>query len=152
MNRKSIHKNKSKISLYSILIIFISALIWKVSPKNNNQNDISSFTTFAEKGSLPGLITASGQLEPEKSISLSPKRQGFIEEIYVKTGDLVNKNQIIAKMEGGDLVYRLNELNAEYQKQKANHERRLFLYKEGAISKEKYEDYKNLFLIRPLHN
>ena len=145
MNYKSIFKNKRSIKIYSLLILLLGGLIWKSGPKSNLQRDISSFTTFAESGSLPGLITASGLLEAEKSVILNPKRQGIIKEIYVNSGDKVSKNQLIAKMESGDLIYRINELDAEYKKQKANYERRVYLYKEGAISKEKYEEYKNLF-------
>ena len=147
MNYKAIFKNKKTIRVSSLIILLLGGLIWKLNSQQNSQKDISSFTTFAESGALPGLINASGVLEPEKSVSLNPKRKGFIKEILVTTGDKVKKNQLIAKMEVGDLIYRLNEFNAEYEKQKRNYERRLYLFQEGAISKEKYEDYKNLFLI-----
>tara|TARA_Y100001968_G_scaffold322075_1_gene357533 strand:+ start:605 stop:1678 length:1074 start_codon:yes stop_codon:yes gene_type:complete len=147
MNFKSTFKNKKSLRLYFLFLLLLAGMIWKFSSKKNPERDISGFITIAESGSLPGQITASGQLEPEKSLTLSSKRQGIIKEIHVVVGEEVKKGQLIAKMEGGDLVYRLNEINAEYEKQKANYKRRSFLYTEGAISKEKFEDYKNLFLI-----
>jgi len=143
---KSIYKNKKTIGIYSLFIICVGGFILKLSPEDPNKRDISSFTTFAERGSLPGLINASGQLESQKIVVLGPKKQGVLKEIYVNAGDEVEKNQLLALMEKGDLIFRINEFKAEYEKQKANFERGSFLYNEGAITKEKYEEYKNLFL------
>ena len=61
-----------------------------------DKRNISSFTTFAKEGTLPGLITASGELQSEKSVNISPKRQGILEEIYVEAGE--NDNLIIDKL------------------------------------------------------
>ena len=42
-------------------------------------------------GKLPGLITASGELKANKSVNVSPKRQGILYEIFVEEGDEVKK-------------------------------------------------------------
>ena len=138
--------NKKLIGLSGFSILVLIGLISKSFLGANEKKDLSNFTAFAIAGSLPGLVNSSGELQPEKSIIISPKRQGIIEEIYVEEGDLIQKGQVLAKMDESDLIYRINELKADFEKQKSTYERRKFLYSEGAISKEKQEEYKNLFL------
>tara|TARA_Y100001968_G_scaffold211884_1_gene195015 strand:+ start:1894 stop:2973 length:1080 start_codon:yes stop_codon:yes gene_type:complete len=141
------HFTKKKVFFLStFFIVFTSGLILKIGSFQNRSRDISSFTISAERGSLPGLITASGELRPEKSVNISPKRQGVLQDIFVDEGNYVKKNELIAIMDGGDLNYRLNELKAEFDKQKGDYERRKVLFTEGAISQEDLETYKSLFL------
>ena len=146
MSSKSNLNKKKIISLSTVLILIGGGVFWRIGSTQNQTRNINTFTTYAESGRLPGLITATGELQSEKTLNLIPKRKGVIEKIYVEEGDLVKDGQLIAKMEDGDLIYRLNELKAEYEKQKADYKRREFLYLEGAISKENYEEYKSLFL------
>ena len=137
---------KTIIGILTFLFLIVGGLIWKEGLNQNKKKDLTKFTTFAVRGTLPGLVTASGELQPEKSVNISPKRQGIIEDLFVEAGDKIKKGQLLALMEEGDMEYRINEFKAEYERQKANYERRELLYKEGAISKENYEEYKNLFL------
>ncbi len=67
------------------------------------------------------MITASGELKAHKRVNVSPKRQGILNEIFVEEGDQVNKGDLIAKMDFGDLEYRINELRANYETQKASY-------------------------------
>ena len=95
---------------------------------------------------MPGLITASGELKANLSVNVSPKRQGILDEIFVEEGDQVKKGDLIAKMDFGDLEYRVDDLRINYETQKASYLRRKILYGEGAISAEDYEEFKNRFL------
>ena len=146
MSLKSVFKKKKIFFLTAFSILFTFGLILRIGSTQNKSRDISSFTISAESGSLPGLITASGELRSEKSVNISPKRQGILQNIFVDEGDFVNENELIAIMDGGDLTYRLNELKAEFDKQKGDYGRRRILFIEGAISQEDLEKYKNLFL------
>ena len=96
---------------------------------------------------MPSLISASGKLQALKSLNVNPYIQGIIEEVYVDAGDEVLKNQLIAKIEGRDILFRLNALEAEYKNAKSSFDRRENLFLEGAISKEKYEEFQKIFLI-----
>ena len=49
-------------------------------------------------------------------------------------------------MDFGDLEFRIDEIKANYETQKASFKRREMLFNEGAISAEEYEEYKNRFL------
>ena len=145
MNWKNFKKKKI-LGLIAFSVLSIGGIAFKVSQENESNKDITEFTIPAEKGSLPGLITASGELKANKSVNVSPKRQGILNEIYVEEGDQVKKGDLIAKMDFGDLNYRIDEIKANYETQKASYLRREMLFKEGAISAEEFEEYRNRFL------
>ncbi len=119
---------------------------WRFNSSNSKVSDLTAYTVQAESGTLPGLVTASGELQAVRTVNVSPDKQGLLAEIYVNEGDKVIKHQLIAKMESGDFIYRLQELQADYETNKSAYERREELFKEGAISAEEKDDYKNRFL------
>ena len=139
-------KKKKLLGLIALSVLSVGGISFKLSQGNEANRDITEFTISAESGSLPGLITASGELKANKSVNVSPKRQGILDEIYVEEGDQVKKGDLIAKMDFGDLEFRIDEIKANYETQKASYLRRKMLFKEGAISAEEYEEYKNRFL------
>ena len=145
---KSIKPNrKSWIGLFSFLILMSGGgLVWRLGPGQGRSRDITTYTVEAESGKLPSLITSSGELKARRSVNVSPEKQGLLEELFVKEGDRVFKGQLIARMKSGDYIYRLNELKAEYQKQKAAYERRKKLFIQGAISAEDQDEYRNRYL------
>ena len=138
---KNFKKNKV-ICFIALTILSVGGISFKLSQDNGSNKDVNLFTIAAESGSLPGLITASGELKANKTVNISPKRQGILDEIYVEEGDQVKKGDLIAKMDFGDLEFRIDEIKANYETQKASYIRREMLFKEGAISAEEYEEYK----------
>jgi len=139
-------KKKKVVGLIALSVLAIGGISFRLTQGDSSNKDISEFTIAAESGSLPGLITASGELKANKSVNVSPKKQGILDEIYVEEGDQVMKGDLIAKMDFGDLKYRIDEIKANYETQKASYMRRKMLFTEGAISAEEYEEYKNRFL------
>ena len=139
-------KKKKFLTFIALSALSVGGISFKISQGNQSNKDITEFTIAAESGSLPGLITASGELKANKSVNVSPKRQGILDEIYVEEGDQVQKGDLIAKMDFGDLAFRIDEIKANYETQKGSYLRRKMLFKEGAISAEEYEEYKNRFL------
>ncbi|MBW3042354.1 efflux RND transporter periplasmic adaptor subunit [Prochlorococcus marinus] len=139
-------KKKKVLGFVALSVLTIGGISFKLSKEDDSNKDLTAFTVSAENGSLPGLITASGELKANKSVNVSPKRQGILDEIFVEEGDQVMKGDLIAKMDFGDLEFRIDELRANYETQKASYLRRKILFNEGAISAEEYEEYKNRFL------
>ena len=139
-------KKKKILGLIALSVLSVGGISFKLSQGNGSNKDITEFTISAESGSLPGLITASGELKANKSVNVSPKRQGILDEIFVEEGDQVKKGDLIAKMDFGDLEFRIDEIKANYETQKSSYLRRKILFDEGAISAEEYEEYKNRFL------
>jgi HlyD family secretion protein len=54
------------------------------------QRNLATYTVLAREGSLPGVITASGELGAFRKVNVSPKRQGVLEELFVEEGDRVS--------------------------------------------------------------
>lgn len=99
----------------------------------------------AERGSLPGIVTASGELKAVRSVNVSPKRGGVLQTLYVDEGERVKAGQPIALMDSGDLRDRESEFlaqvrqaEAEYRRSLSEFERRQKLYRQGAISQDDY--------------
>ena len=117
--------------------IFISNNIKKSKPK-----DISNYVVIVEKGLLSESINSSGEIKAIKSVKISPRKQGFIKTLNVEEGDNVKENQLLGTLDDKDFIYKLEELRLRNEKQKSDFKRREYLYNEGAISKEDFENFK----------
>ena len=122
------------------LALVASAGIWQ-RQRMQAGRDLAPFTVVAREGSLPGVITASGELDAVQRVNVSPKRQGVLLELLVDEGDTVSKGQPLALMDDGDLRDRLMELqanvqSAESEQRRSDSEMRRNepLFRQGAIS------------------
>lgn len=133
---------KSGIALIVLAMFFV---FLSNSLKKNKSKDISDFIVSVEKGILSESINTSGEVKAKRTSNIGPRKQGIIEEIKVEEGDAVEKGQILATLDDEDFIYKLEELELNLKKQKSEYLRREFLFKEGAVSKEDYESYKNMY-------
>ena len=121
---------------------------------SSQQSRLDSFTVVARQGTLPGVITASGELEAFRKVNVSPKRQGVLERLFVEEGDSVRAGQSLALMDSGDLDDRLDELRAQLRSAKAQLqrsqselERREALIRQGGISIDNYNSAKSAYQV-----
>tara|TARA_Y100001968_G_scaffold249980_1_gene234938 strand:- start:2822 stop:3877 length:1056 start_codon:yes stop_codon:yes gene_type:complete len=129
-----------------ILFIFASLFIFvNNNLKKNKPKDLSEYVVVVKKGLLSEIISSSGEIKASKKINISPRKQGFINSIKVKEGDRVIENQILATLDDNDFIYKVEEYKLRAEKQEKDYLRRKYLFKEGAISKENYEEFKNKF-------
>ena len=141
---------KKNINLKGGIILLAFALFFVFvnnSLKKNKSKDISDFVVLVEKGILTDSINTSGEVKAIRTSNIGPRKQGIIQEINVEEGDLVEKGQVLASLNDEDFIYKIEELELNLEKQKSEFLRREFLYKEGAVSKEDYESYKNKYNI-----
>jgi HlyD family secretion protein len=115
---------------------------------------LADYTVVAREGSLPGLITASGELGAYRKVNVSPKRQGVLEELFVEEGDTVQAGQALARMDSGDLQDRLDELQAQLRsaeaqlvRSRSELQRRETLVRQGGISQDNYNSAKSAYLV-----
>jgi HlyD family secretion protein len=115
---------------------------------------LARYTVPARLGSLPGVVTASGQLEAFRHVNVSPKRQGLLVKLFVEEGDSVRSGQPIALMDSGDLRDRIEELqallrSAQQQMERSRHEleRNQGLYRQKAISLNDFERIRNTYRV-----
>ena len=111
----------------------------------SQQRSLATYTVVARQGSLPGVITASGELGAYRKVNVSPKRQGVLERLFVEEGERVAAGQPIALMDSGDLRDRLQELQAQLDSARAQLARSRSelmrnegLYRQKAISQNDY--------------
>ena len=84
-----------------VLALCGTGLLLRFSPWSNRQRDLTPFTTTAERGVLSGVISASGELQAQQKVNVSPRQPGLLAELKVDEGDLVENEQVLAVMDRG---------------------------------------------------
>ncbi|WP_392346990.1 efflux RND transporter periplasmic adaptor subunit [Parasynechococcus sp.] len=148
---------RPKAAMVGLLVLALcgGGLLLRFGPWSNRQRDLKPFTTTAERGVLSGVITASGELQAQQKVNVSPRKQGLLAELKVDEGDVVEKEQVLAVMDRGDLDDRLQEkqallrqAEANYQSKKGEFERRRQLYTSGVISADDFSNARFEMLAR----
>ena len=129
------------------------SLMWMLNSSLSSNRDPSDYTIEATRGSLPGVVTASGELEAIRRVNVSPKRQGLLEALLVDEGDRVEQGQVLARMDRGDFQDRLDELlakarqaKADYDAKTSDYRRRQALFASGVISAVDRDEYRARYL------
>lgn len=125
--------------------LLAGAALWQRQRTAVARTDLTPYTVVARRDSLPGVVTATGELDAVERVNVSPRRQGQVQELFVDEGDTVREGQPLARMDGGDLSDRLDELRAEVfaaearlTRSRNEWQRRRQLYENGAISADEY--------------
>ena len=136
------------------MLVLVAGLAVVQRQRGTGRANLAPYTVVAESGNLPGVVSASGELEAEKRVNVSPKRQGVIEELFVEEGDPVTPGQALARMDRGDLDDRLGELQAQLRstqaqlaRSRSELERNERLYRQNAISLSDYNSVRSTFLV-----
>lgn len=112
----------TKISYYLILIILIGiSLVSFWVYKNYFKNETSQPLLFkVEKGSIQEIIKTRGEVISNKDFNLEFPFSGIVEKIFVKEGEIVNKNQPLMKLETTDFELEIQKLTSQLNQAKAN--------------------------------
>ncbi|MDA7676952.1 efflux RND transporter periplasmic adaptor subunit [bacterium] len=129
------------------------SLFWMMNSSRSGGRDLSDYTVEASRGSLPGVITASGELEAIRRVNVSPKKGGLLEALLVDEGARVEKGELLARMNRGDIQDRLDELmalsrqaKADYDAKASDYKRRQMLFASGVISASDLDGYRASYL------
>ena len=146
-------RRRRTVALIAGGLLLLGGGAWSLGPGRNGNRDLSDYTVSAERGTLPGVVTASGELEAVRRVNVSPKRQGVLNALLVDEGDVVRKGQVLARMDTGDLRDRLDELKAlerqaqaDFDARRADFRRREILFQRGAISAADLDDFRARYL------
>ena len=93
----------------AVVLLATGGVIWTNGPWSGRSRQLDDFTVEAERGSLSGVITASGELEAIRRVNVSPRRAGLVEALYVDEGDVVEKGQVLGRME--KVISRIGSMN-----------------------------------------
>ncbi|MEM6597242.1 MAG: efflux RND transporter periplasmic adaptor subunit [Cyanobacteria bacterium P01_D01_bin.36] len=83
-------------------IIAVSAIALSISRRGPDY-DLDALTVPVESTELTVRITASGEVEPMRTVNLSPKSAGIVQELFVEQGDRVTQGTLIARMDNDQL-------------------------------------------------
>ena len=136
--------------LTAALVLAVAAgglVLMRLGPWSSRQRDLTPYVATAERGSLSGVITASGELLAVQKVNVSPRQQGRLEQLLVDEGDEIGKGQLLAVMDPGSIDDRLQErqallrqAQANYRSSKEDFDRRQDLFRSGVISADDFSD------------
>ena len=127
-----------------MLLLAVGFGLWQRQQARGARN-LAKYTVVAESGTLPGVVTATGELAAEQRVNVSPKRQGVLLDLDVEEGDRVVRGQPLARMDSGDLDDRISEFQfnlrvatAQLERTRSEWQRRRQLFESKAISADDY--------------
>lgn len=117
-------KKKSHKVLYILLAvvgaIIVFAIIGKSAGWIGGEKEVAVETTKAKKLSIIEKVSASGVIEPEIEVKLSPDVAGEIIELNVMEGDSVKVGDLLVKIRPDNFISALDRARANLNQQMAN--------------------------------
>lgn len=112
--------------------------------ENNSKNPIVS-TSRIIKQDFNHYVELQGDVKSKKIISIYPEFSGIVNEIFVKSGESVDKGQILATIDDGGLKQQLSQLQITYNLAKTTYERQERLWGQKIGSEIQYLESKSMF-------
>ena len=135
--------------LIIIVLLIVAALIFNRMSSNSKQNTkdhssknkapilvngmIVDFTSFSNK------ISLSGSIEPNESVQIQSEVSGILESIHFKEGSLVQKGQLLFKINDIELRAQLSKSKSQEILVSENYRRAKLLLEKQAISQEELD-------------
>lgn len=130
------------LSLIAILFLGTLVFLYKKSQKKPDQFEIKN----AAVNTIVKKTVATGTVQPRKEIEIKPQVSGIIEKVYLEAGQMVKKEDVMAKiLIIPDMVIlnnaesRLKRAQLNYDDAKIDYERQTTLFEKKVISKEEYQ-------------
>ncbi|MFP4337759.1 MAG: efflux RND transporter periplasmic adaptor subunit [Halothece sp.] len=102
------------VAMISVGVTTVTLTTYLMSRGRQNYN-LDELTVTVERQNLQLQVEASGTVQPVQSVNISPKTAGRIEELYVEQGDLVEKGEVIARMENEQLEAQVEQAQANLE-------------------------------------
>ena len=125
--------------VYLTLAVLVFWILWKVLSSVFGWSDPEYKTTRIEEGPLAVTISASGTLNPVKSVQVGTQVSGMVQEIYVDFNDVVKKDQVIARIDPREWQARFEQAEANYILAKRNHDNNIKLIEKKFISPSAFD-------------
>lgn len=155
-----------RISIIAAVALLILGAIGKKSGCIGKKEVVQVATETVSARTIIETVSASGKIQPEVAVKISPDVSGEVVELYVKEGDKVLKGDVLAKikpdiyesnyeqMQAALNAQRANEANAkarlaqvkaQFINARLSFERSEVLWKQKAISQAEYDQAKSAF-------
>lgn len=126
-------------AIYATVLVIVVTITWKFLASMLGWNDPQYKTAAIEEGPLLVTISASGTLNPVKSVQVGTQVSGMLQEIYVDFNDVVKKGQIIARIDAREWQARFEQAEANYILANRNHENNKKLLEKNFISQAAFD-------------
>lgn len=149
-----------KYLLIATIILIVFAVIGKKKGWFGGKAEIKVSIEYPEYRTVTEIVTASGKIQPETEVKISPDVSGEIVELYIKEGDEVKKGDLLLKIKPDIYLSAVDRAEAAVNSAKANlanseafleqikakfsqtnnaYERNKILWEEETISDAEYE-------------
>lgn len=113
--------NKWTYILAGVIVVLVAvAIIGKSKGWFGNKKPTPVEFAQVERRTITEIVGASGDIQPEVEVSISPEVPGEIIELTIKEGDTVTMGQLLVKIRPDNFISALERANANYNQQKAN--------------------------------
>ena len=138
-------KKRTKIILALLALLIIAGIIATVA--NKGKNEVINFqSTQVEPGDISTTITATGTIEPVKTVDVGTQVSGIVKHLYVDYNSVVKRGQVIAELDRTNLLSDLSSMQAhlrsaqiELDYQKKNYARYAELKQKDLVSLQEYD-------------
>ncbi len=113
-------KSKKKLIIFGGLSLLVLTLIIIALTSASKEEIISVTTEKVEKRNITQKVTATGKIQPEFKVVITPEVTGEIVELPVKEGDRVKKGQLLIRIKGDQYEAQKERLEANLQSANAN--------------------------------
>ena len=127
-----------------IAVIFIGTFVFLF--KNSRPAKVEYQELEATYADINRTTVVTGKIEPRNEVNVKPQINGIIAELYKEAGQMVQENEVIAKLKvipdmnqlsSAESRVRLSELNLKQAK--TNYDREKALYDKKLVSDEEYD-------------
>ncbi len=110
----------------------------KIAKLDTNKRTPLITSVIIKEGVFNHFIELQGNVSTKKMAILSPEYAGILTKIYVKEGQAVTKDQVLAKIDDGNLTPQLAQLKLQADLAKTTYERQERLWKQKVGSEMQY--------------
>ena len=113
-------KSKKKLFIFGGLGLLVLILVIVVIASGGKENIILVQTEKVAKRSITQTVTATGTIDPEFKVLITPEVTGEIISLPVKEGDYVKKGQLLIKIKGDQYMAQKDRLDANLKSSEAS--------------------------------
>ena len=99
--KKNLIRAKEHKIISSVIILFLFISFYFIF-SSGSDSSISYQYTIVKRGSITSTVSGTGQITPNSQVDLKPKVNANVVAVYVKSGDRVNKGQVLFRLDATD--------------------------------------------------
>ena len=137
---------KKKVIILILAGLLLAGGIMFMMGKKGAEDDVRFQMTEVAEGDIATNVTATGTIEPVKTVDVGTQVSGIVKRLYVDYNSVVKKGQVIAELDRTNLISDLNSAQAnlrtaqiELDYQKKNYARYAELKQKDLVSLSEYD-------------